>query len=173
MSPAPADQVNAVELAGRAARLERELRLSQLPRLVEAGALEGTHAHALLTFGKFEGRPTVQAEVEGVVVLTCQRCMRPCECGIDESTLLAVVASDEEEVPGGYEPLLGEAERLSLGELIEEQLLLGMPLVPMHEDRALCGEAPAAKAVIDPPAAAEEKQRPFANLRELLDKGER
>jgi len=171
MSHAPADQVNAVELAGRAATLERDYRLSQLPRLVEAGALEGTRAHASLGFGTFERRVTVEARVEGVFVLPCQRCLRPCDCGIDESALLAIVASDEDEVPGGYEPLLGDAERLSLGELVEEQMLLGMPLVPMHEDETQCGAVQVETTTGG--AEADEKQKPFANLRDLLDKGER
>lgn len=171
MSHAPADQVNAVELAGRAARLERDYCLDQLPRLVEAGALEGTRAHAVLGFATFDGRVTVEARVEGAIVLPCQRCMRPCECAIDESALLVVVANDEVELPGGYDALLGDAERLSLGELVEEQMLLGMPLVPMHEDTGRCGAGAAEEAAGG--AGTEDKQRPFANLRQLLDQGER
>lgn len=171
MSHAPADQVNAVELAGRAARLERDYRLGQLPRLVEAGALEGTRAHAAFGFATFEGRVTVEARVEGAIVLPCQRCMRPCECAIAESALLAVVANDEVELPGGYEALLGDADRLSLGELVEEQMLLGMPLVPMHEDAGQCGAGAAEEAAAG--TGTEDRQRPFANLRQLLDQGER
>jgi uncharacterized protein len=171
MSPAPADLVNAVELAGRAARLERRLDLAKLPRLVEAGALEGTWAHAQLAFGRFDGRTTVDVQVDGEVTLTCQRCLRPCASRVDESASLVVVGSDADELPGGYEPLLGDPERLSLTELIEEQVLLGLPLVPMHAEAAQCGAAEAALAAGEPEAAVEEKQRPFANLRALLDKG--
>jgi uncharacterized protein len=170
MSSAPADLVNAVELAGRSATLERRLSLRQLPRLVEAGALEGTRATAELAFGKIEGRTTVEVQVSGELVLTCQRCLRPCTCMVNESASLVVMASDADEVPGGFEPLLGHAERLSVTELIEEQLLLGLPLVPKHAKTALCGEAPAAIAAGASEAAADETQRPFANLRELLDK---
>jgi uncharacterized protein len=171
MSPAPADLVNAVELAGRAARLERTLGLSQLPRLVEAGALEGTRTHAQLVFGSLEGRATIAVQVDGEVLLTCQRCLRPCACAVDESALLAVIARDSDEVPGGYEPLLGDAERLAVVEVIEEQLLLGLPLVPMHATAADCGAVAATLDIVGDEAAADEKQRPFSNLRQLLDKG--
>ena len=171
MSPAPADLVNAVDLAGRAARLERTLELSQLPRLVEAGALAGTRVRAQLVFGSFEGRTTIAVQVDGEVFLACQRCLRPCACGVDESALLAVIARDAEEVPGGYEPLLGDAERLSVVAVIEEQVLLGLPLVPMHETAAECGAVAAALDAVGDEAAADEKQKPFANLRQLLDKG--
>jgi len=174
MSPAPVDLVNAVELASRAARLERTLGLPQLTRLVEAGALEGTRIVAGLTFGVFEGRTTISARVEGEVVLACQRCLRPCTCTVEESAALAVVARDtDDDVPGGYEPLLGDAERLSVVDLIEEQVLLGLPLVPMHATAALCGAAATAPIAAGTEPAADDRQRPFANLRELLDKGNR
>jgi uncharacterized protein len=175
MSPAPADQVNAKELAGRAATIRRSLELRQLPRVAQAGALEGTRVDAELRFALFEGRATVVVQLEGVIVLACQRCLRPCDCALDEEALLIVVATDADEVPGGYEPAIGDAEHLSLADLIEEQVLLGMPLVPKHEDAALCGPAAGAKVRVkaEPAEArAEEKQTPFANLRELLDKGE-
>lgn len=171
MSSAPADLVNAVELAGRSATLERRVGLRHLPRLAEAGALEGTRASAELAFGKFDGRTTVEVQVSGELVLTCQRCLRPCSCAVNESASLVVMASDADEVPGGFEPLLGDAERLSVTELIEEQLLLGLPLVPKHATTALCGAAPAAIAISATEAAADETQRPFANLRKLLDEG--
>lgn len=171
MSHAPVDRVNAVELAGRAAALERQLDLAQLPRLAAAGAYDGTRVHARLEFGTFENRTTVMVRVDGEVVLACQRCLKPCACTLDEVATLVVVANDTDEVPGGFEPLLGDAERLSVLELIEEQVLLGLPLVPMHATAAECGAAAAALAAPGDEPAAEETQRPFANLRELLDKG--
>lgn len=173
MSAARSDLVNAVELAGRSATLERSFDLGRLPRLVEAGALEGTSAEARLTFGTFEKRTTVEVSVEGSLVLPCQRCLRPCECPLDETALLIVVADDTEEVPGGFEPVLGDAERLSVTELVEEQMLLGMPLVPMHEDDDGCLDAAAPVTAVEKDSTAEDKQKPFANLRELLDKSER
>ncbi len=173
MSAARPDQVNAIELAGRSATLERELGLTQFPRLVEAGALDGTSVRAVLAFGRLEGRPTVELKVEGSVLLTCQRCMQACECRIDDEARLAIVADGDDPVPGGYEAAVGDAERLSLAELVEEQVLLGMPLVPMHEDQAGCGKAAPTSAAIEVVSTAEKKQRPFENLRELLDKGER
>ena len=180
MSPGPADQVNAKELAARAAVLERHLGLEKLDRVAAAGGLEGTRIDALLRFGTFDRRTTVDVTLGGVVVLACQRCLQPCECAVEEAASLMVVPLDTDAVPDEYEPLLGPAEQLSLVELIEEQVLLAMPLVPAHEDAARCA-ALAGKAQAQPAVrvqavtqAAEEKQMPFANLREMLEnKGER
>jgi uncharacterized protein len=171
MSAARSDLVNAVELASRSASLERRLELAHMPRLREAGALEGTRASAHLTFGTFEKRPTIELALEGRVVQPCQRCLRPMESHWSETAQLIVVGDDSDDVPGGYEPVIGDAERLPLTELIEEQLLLGMPMVPVHAE-AGCNEAPAAKSIGASHVPSDERQRPFANLRELLDKGE-
>jgi len=174
MSPAPADLVNAKELAGRAAAIERSLELGQLSRVAESGGLKGTRVQARLRFGFFDGRTTVEIALEGVVVLECQRCLRPCECSLSETEQVVVVATDTDEVAGGYEPFVGDAESLSLTALIEEQVLLALPLVPSHEDEAGCRESAGGRRVARAQVAApsDEVQRPFANLRELLDKGE-
>ena len=73
-------------------------------------------------------------------------------------------------MPAGFDPILGNAERLPVIEVIEEQLLLGLPLVAMHPPGAGCrrdsGPEPA------PDRETPDRQTPFAKLRELLDKGE-
>jgi uncharacterized protein len=175
MSPGPADQVNAKELAARAAVLERSLSLDQLERVAAAGGLKGTRIDARLRFGTFDRRTTVDVVIAGIVVLACQRCLQPCECAVDETASLMVVPLDTDTVPDEYEPLLGSAEQLRLAEVIEEQVLLAMPLVPAHDDAANCAALVAAQAqpvaaVQTVTRAAKEKQMPFANLRELLDR---
>jgi uncharacterized metal-binding protein YceD (DUF177 family) len=54
-------------------------------------------------------------------------------------------------------------------EVIEEQLLLGLPLVATHRPGTGCRGEPTQPEAGE--GAASERQRPFANLRELLDKG--
>ncbi len=183
MSPGPADQVNAKELAARAAIVERRLVLAQLERVREAGGLPGTSVAAELRFGNFGGRTTVETRVEGTAVLSCQRCLQPCETEIDEAARLMVVPGVDEDIAGGYEPFVGTPELLSLTALIEEQVLLALPLVPMHEAgdaqcRTMDDEATRAPTQAatgpqpGPQPPAHETQTPFANLRELLGKSD-
>src|SRR4026207_962992 len=127
MSPAPADLVNALELAGGGASIERDVVLAQLPRLIDAGALEGTRVRGELRFGLFEGRATVEAHVSGTVMLSCQRCLEPLEVTVVETAPLIVLATHEDAVPAGFDPILGNAERLPAIEGIEEQVTLGPP----------------------------------------------
>ena len=179
MSPGPADQVNAKELSARAAVVERHLALAQLERVREAGGLPGTRLDAQLRFGTFDGRTTVDIRVTGETVAACQRCLQPCPSAVAESAQVMVVRDEDDLVPGGYEPFVGVPEHLSLTALIEEQVLLAMPLVPAHEPGdPRCRSSGAEVVPLVPSsagpraaaaAAAEEKQKPFANLRELLD----
>ena len=170
MSPAPADLVNALELGARAASIERDLALAQLPRLTDAGAQEGTRVRGELRFGVFEGHATVDTRVSGTVVLMCQRCLKPCEVRVSEVAPLIVVTTDEDAVPAGFDPILGDAERLPVIEVMEEQLLLGLPLVAVHPPGTVCQRDAATEPGQDDVS---DRQRPFENLRELLDKRER
>lgn len=182
MSPGPADQVNAKELSARGAVVERHLDLPQLERVAQAGGLPGTRVDAQLRFGAFDGRTTVDVRVEGTAVLECQRCLRPCEIAVDESALVAIVREETDDVLGGYEPFVGEPECVSLSALIEEQVLLALPLVPAHEAGSPECRSTAADVVPLAPAAARvaatadavaaETQTPFANLRDLLGKND-
>jgi uncharacterized protein len=182
MSPGPADQVNAKELSARAAVLERHYDLDQLERVAQAGGLAGTRIDARLQFGAFEGRTTVDVRVTGLAVLACQRCLQPCDCSVEEAAQVAIVRDELDDVPGGYEPFVGMPEQLSLAALIEEQVLLALPLVPVHEAGSRECRSTTAEAVPLAPAAASadatadvaaaETQTPFANLRDLLGKND-
>jgi uncharacterized protein len=182
MSPGPAEQVNAKELSARAAVLERHFDLGRLERVAQAGGLSGTRIDARLQFGSFEGRTTVEIRVTGNAVLSCQRCLQPCQCGVDETAQVAIVRDELDDVPEGYEPFVGMPEQLSLAALIEEQVLLALPLVPAHEAGSpqCCSTAAdvvplapaAARVAATADAVAAETQTPFANLRDLLGKND-
>ena len=123
-----------------------------------SGALRG-HVH----FAR-EGEFAVGTlELSGSVQLTCQRCLRPMPWKIDSRARVALIAHDSHagRVPQDLEPVLAPSGKLSLRDLFEEELLLTLPIVPLHSDERVCA-----------PAAAQEQgsavQRPFERLGELL-----
>jgi uncharacterized metal-binding protein YceD (DUF177 family) len=66
---------------------------------------------------------------------------------------------------GDYEPEVVDPSRVDLQWLMEEQVLLALPLVPMHEPGQCGGEIAASlEAEVD----AETRQKPFGNLRDML-----
>ena len=74
-------------------------------------------------------------------------------------------------MPDEYDAVTAPGGRIRLADLVVEELLLALPLVPMHATPAECALTLAAAAEGDPPAAARPVQRPFADLRDLLKRG--
>ena len=90
---------------------------------------------------------------------------------------MLVVESEREaeDAPAGWETFLAPDGRMSLEALAAEELLLALPIVPLHEVGAECIAAePVAGDKHRAPAAAEEAvatARPFADLKALLERG--
>jgi uncharacterized metal-binding protein YceD (DUF177 family) len=68
-------------------------------------------------------------------------------------------------VPEELEPMLAPGGRISIGELIAEELLLSLPIVALHEGAGQCGSALVPSEAKVP---AGETHRPFAQLADLL-----
>jgi uncharacterized protein len=105
-------------------------------------------------------------------VLACQRCLGEVELDVEEHCALAFVADEAAaaEVPATHDPVVMTHGRVALGELVEEQLLLALPLVAMHADASICERQLAAASKQDAAGPQEPKQRPFAGLRDLMKK---
>lgn len=160
---------NDVELlAERRADIAFEIPFASLPRLSQALArMEGT-ASGHVRFGR-EGRfAAADVEVRARLPLTCQRCLGLMHLPIDTTTRVALVANGQEadEVPAEIEAVIAEDNRITVLDLVEEELLLGVPVVPLHADRAEC--EPAAGQVQSRQVEDEVVQKPFADLGELL-----
>jgi uncharacterized protein len=152
--------------------IERHFSVEQLPRLAEAGALEGSRLDMRLRFSLFEGRPAVDGTLSGALLLSCQRCMEPVATPIDEQFQVILVQQESAEEPGGYEPVIGDPAHFDVRWLIEEQALLALPLAPLHAVGE-CEEAAASPPGVgqnSEQGASPGTQKPFQNLRDLLEK---
>lgn len=107
---------------------------------------------------------TVQAQVPQV----CQRCLTPALEAVEVDRWFRFVADEATaaaEDDDSDEDLLVLEPRFNLLALIEDELLMGLPLVPMH---AVCPVAVQLSAGdIDAPAAEAERPHPFAALAAL------
>lgn len=76
--------------------------------------------------------------VHGSVPMTCQRTLQRYQQPIDSHSSVAVVASEDQlsALPEDLEPKLVPEGRLKLVELVEDELLLALPLVPRDPDSA-------------------------------------
>jgi uncharacterized protein len=117
-------------------------------------------------FSRQQGFAVVELAVQGSAVLECQRCLQRMELPLHTTTRIALVGSESDaaRVPGELEPVLTSAGRISIGALVTEELLLTLPIVPLHASEASCGEAPIPAV----PANGSDTHRPFADLAALL-----
>ncbi len=162
--------IRPLELVRARARLEGELDIAAMERL--KGRLQGNQGRARvrLRFGRdANGCPYIKGRVTASLGLLCQRCLENMQIPVDIAVSLGIIgaAADAERLPGDYEPLLlDETEAVALGALIEDELLLALPIVALH-DREDCAMKVAA-AESAPGAVEEETHRPFAGLADLI-----
>jgi len=170
MAPPPWSQPLDVDrLARGEAEIDFGVPLAELPRLKSRIAGIGGSVHGAARFGRQSRFAVVELSLAGKATLQCQRCMQPMEWVLDSTTHVALILAeaDAADVPEELEPVLARDGRISAGELVEEELLLALPIVPLHEELSECAVPPSA------PLVAEEEpehvtQRPFAGLDELL-----
>jgi len=106
----------------------------------------------------------LQVEASGGAWLTCQRCLQPVEEQLDVSRWFHFVGSEDEAASLDAEAeddVLALTRHLDARELIEDELLLSLPLVPRHE---ICPEPLPAE---DEEDGEEQRPNPFAKLAAL------
>ncbi len=160
--------IDPVRLAKTGAHLHGHMTLAAMTRLVPALQSEAGEAEVDMVFGvDKEGRAAVNLRLLATVTLICQRCLEPMAYSIDTVRRLGVVGSEAgaERLPSQYEPLLFAGEPLFLRDLIEDELILSLPLVPRHSDERC---APAASESREETGDTDrDRANPFAILAEL------
>lgn len=145
----------------------------ELPRLRDLLlVLEGEVGYQIRFERDERGRPQIRGRVTTELVVECQRCLRPLSLPVVAELRLVVVRALEEvcTLEDPFEPLLVESGLFSPLELIEEELLLALPHVPLHTDPdcrapALPGDDAALPEAVAAPIGGPES--PFAVLADL------
>ena len=119
-------------------------RLSRLRPLL--ASTEGSVDYRL-SFGRDErGYGVVTGRVFGELRLRCQRCNEAMALPVDSALSLALTEGLDEAaaLPDDYDPLLLDGRLIRSSELVEDELLLAVPVIPRHAE-GTC-EAPLPKA---------------------------
>jgi len=130
-------------LGQRKACLAGEIELKQLERLRELLDTDRGSVRASLGFRQqATGHVTVDMEFETTLALVCQRCLESLTHRVQEHVSLVVLQPDatEASAPEGYEPVALSAGRLQPAALIEDELIVALPLIPRHARIAECGK---------------------------------
>ncbi|MDG2459570.1 MAG: YceD family protein [Luminiphilus sp.] len=157
-------------LAVRGAQVEGIVAEESLPRLRQAGIEMAGPVAAAFSFERDEsGRYIVVAAIQATVLMICQRCLGPISLDLNARSNMACVWDDQEAValPAGYEPLI-VGQVANLREIAEEEILLAIPVSPLHAED--CGTSEQKAALESEPAAKKEvsdRDSPFAVLEKL------
>lgn len=107
------------------------------------------------------GRPALRVVVGGVLQLTCQRCLEAMPYRIDAESVLVLARSEAEAEAGEIEvegpDRIVAAQEMPVRDMIEDEVLLAVPLAPRHDRCAEARGAGQAKG-----------SSPFAGLKGLL-----
>jgi len=115
--------------------------------------------------------PWIHLSAQATLSLVCQRCLGAVDVPVGFERDFRFVASEElaeVEDEESEEDVLALSKSFNLLELIEDELLMSIPLVPMHEECPKPVKLQAADADFE--VQTEEKPNPFAVLQQLKKK---
>lgn len=136
--------IDSLRFAESGSRLAGRLALSRLPRLADVLATRDGWLDCVLEACRIdcagEAKPGLRLKVMGRLHLQCQRCLAEVgfDCAIDSRLLLVPPGGDwpEEELETDAFDAIDASQTLSLLALVEEEVLLALPIVPRHTDCA-------------------------------------
>ena len=156
--------------AAEAGRIIRgRVQLASLERVLPLTASGTGELDVVLELGRDqEGTRYLAGSIKGVLALQCQRCLDPMEYPLNVRFRLGLVQNpdDVQYLADRYEPLIVTPEPAQITEVISDEVLLALPIAPLHEDMGNCREVAA-----DYHASADaQRDNPFAVLEQLKQK---
>ncbi|MCP4471025.1 MAG: hypothetical protein GY815_10115 [Gammaproteobacteria bacterium] len=153
-------------------RFEGNIALSGLKRLGELVHFEepgSTDRNVAVSFEFVRNEfdiPTLVGHLQTSLDLECQRCLKPIRTPMELDFRLMIDASDEIVRQSSLDTLYSDDGYIDITEVIEDELILAVPLVAMHEDAACNEDWP----IKDSQPEATVKENPFSVLQQLKTK---
>jgi uncharacterized protein len=134
----PSDErLHYLDLARQGARVERSVQADGFARLAEIAPVQSPVRVGLSFAIRDDGRIWVTGAAEALLKGECQRCLERLERMQRVTFDLCIVRDPElaSELANGSDVLVAEAESLTIAQIVEDEMILGLP------DR-LCSEEP-------------------------------
>ena len=141
----PSDQsqsINPLRLAKARERIVGKIQLDSLGRLKGVLLENKGELEYSLTFDFDESSTCiVESKIDTQLILECQRCFKPVVIEIHKCSLLGVVNNKDEfeALAKEYEPLQMDEDVISIETLVEDELLLSIPISPLHLENDCSG----------------------------------
>lgn len=129
--------IDPIKFAKQHAQIQGDLSLSICERLQEICNQENNQADIDLQFGQDANRfYFIKGHIKTTLNLICQRCNSPMHYVMDTAFVLSPVTSEAraKNLPDAYEPVFMQNEMVAVYEMIEDEILLALPMVPKHDE---------------------------------------
>ena len=122
-------------------------------------------------FHNNSGQRIITGKLRADIEVLCQRCLQPLELAIEDDISLAVIEneSDAKYLEANYDPWLCKEPRLSLVDLVGEQLILALPIVSLHSDPNCLEKLEYDLSETENGSDLVDAQTPFEGLRSLIE----
>lgn len=162
------ERIDPRKLAARDAELAGHVPTERMHRLRDAALEVAPEAEVSLSFYRDEERrAVVEGDVHLRVQLKCQRCLQAATRELDGHLRLGVVWSEGQaaDLPRWLEPWLVESDSADLHGMIEDELLLTLPIVAYHPEN----ECPVSGSYStgEQEESGERRDNPFSVLEQL------
>ncbi len=126
--------IDGLAFARTAAVLEGRLGVESLPRLAQSGCSGSVLDFVLTGEINERGKPGLRLVVDGSVRLECQRCLGSLDFPLHLEAQLEL-ASSEAEITAAEDDIerVVAGHEMSVAALVEDEVLLALPMVPKHE----------------------------------------
>lgn len=163
------ERLDLLATAGAGRSLRGSVPLARLERVLPALASSDGELQVEFELGRDPGGIYYLAgAIRGDVAVNCQRCLEPVKQTLDLTFRLGLVKDEAEmaALPEHYEALLVTAEPARVVDIVSDEVLLALPLVPLHENDSRC------QGVLKEyqPQADAARESPFAILAGLKQK---
>lgn len=128
-------QIDPIQLANNKSRLHGKISFSEMERLTELLSEKTGHATIDFEFGRDElGYAYIQGSIEAGLKVICQRCNKEMSLLLNIPIEASPVHTDAEaeRLPTKYDPLLLTGMTVLLAFIVEEEILLSIPIIPRH-----------------------------------------
>ncbi|MGD2167972.1 MAG: YceD family protein [Gammaproteobacteria bacterium] len=133
-------------LAARQAEVGGEFAVAAMDRLAELlGTTDGTVRARFALSRRGPGWIGLEMTLQASLIVTCQRCLGPLELAVAEQVEFGVVVDESSAglLPAGIEAVVPDGDRVSLLRLIEDEMIIAVPLVPKHAPESCAVDADA------------------------------
>lgn len=161
-------EIDPIQLANEHAFFSGTLSFEGMERLLESihepqGSVEVELQFAL----DMEGTPFIHGKIKSIVQVICQRCLKAMNYLLESEFNLSPIEQlkDAEFLSEAYDPLITNGQPVLLKQMIEDELVLNLPFVTMHE-RSECSGASYVE-LDEQVNEVPEKENPFQVLKSL------